>query len=84
MRRTLFAVALASSLGIPYGSSSLLDPVCWFLSSLWSTAITKEGAGFDPKGVTKAGAGFDPDGLTSPAETHLSDEGAGVDPNGGK
>jgi hypothetical protein len=71
MRRTLIAVALASSLGFP---SHLLDPLWTLLSSLDHSAP-----------VTKAGCGADPNGRCNPAPTQPQsqvDIGCGMDPNG--
>ena len=69
MRRTLIALALASSLGTS-STLNLLDPLWAALSGLWRGApITKAGCGADPSGRCKslipqheAGCGADPDG----------------------
>lgn len=96
MRRTLIAVALASSLGIP-SPARLLDSFWSLLSSLGQGApITKEGCGMDPNGRCKpaqthplpqadAGCGADPDGRCKPAPVQplpQSDAGCGADPSG--
>jgi len=73
MRRTLIALAVASSLGVP-GPYRLLEPLWNLLSSLGSDAPT-----------TKIGCGMDPDGKCAPAVASpqtQSDIGCGMDPSG--
>lgn len=73
MHRTLIAVALASSLGIP-SPARLLDSFWSLLSSLGQGApITKEGCGMDPNGRCKP-APIQP--------VPQADIGCGMDPNG--
>jgi hypothetical protein len=69
MRRTLIALALASSLGTS-STLNFLDPLWAALSVLWRGTP-----------VTKAGCGADPNGLCKAAQPSL-DEGCGADPNG--
>lgn len=70
MRRTLIAVALASSLGTS-STLNVFDPLWAALSALWRGApvVTKAGCGMDPSGLCKSvpsqldgGCGMDPDG----------------------
>jgi len=69
MRRTLIAVALASSLGTS-STLNVFDPLWAALSTLWHGApVAKEGCGADPNGRCKpllaqldAGCGMDPNG----------------------
>ena len=69
MRRTLIAVALASSLGTS-STLNVFDPLWAALSTLWRGAP-----------VTKAGCGVDPDGRCKPLPAQL-DGGCGADPFG--
>lgn len=69
MRRTLIAVALASSLGTS-STLNVFDPLWAALSTLWRGAP-----------VTKGGCGMDPSGLCKPLPAQL-DAGCGMDPNG--
>jgi len=71
MRRTLVALALASSFGIspPF---SLLDSLRHFLSAL----------GPATSAVSKAGGGAEPNGLNAPAPPPVTDAGGGWDPFG--
>jgi hypothetical protein len=69
MRRTLIAVALASSLGTS-STLNVLDPLWAALSTLWRGAP-----------VTEGGCGADPFGRCKPLPAQL-DEGCGMDPNG--
>lgn len=88
MRRTLIALTLASSLGIP-SPYRLLEPLWNLLSSLGSGApVTKAGCGADPSGLctpasvapqTEAGCGMDPSGRCTSVQ---SDIGCGMDPDG--
>jgi hypothetical protein len=88
MRRTLIAVALASSLGTS-STLNVLDPLWAALSTLWRGApVTKAGCGMDPSGrcnTTPAqldgGCGADPNGLCKPLPAQL-DGGCGADPFG--
>jgi hypothetical protein len=69
MRRTLIAVALASSLGTS-STLNIFDPLWAALSTLWRGApVTEGGCGMDPFGHCKsvpaqleAGCGADPFG----------------------
>ena len=73
MRRTLIALTLASSLGVP-SPYRLLEPLWSVLSSLWPDAP-----------VAKIGCGADPNGLCVPASASpqaQSDIGCGADPFG--
>jgi hypothetical protein len=88
MRRTLIAVALASSLGTS-STLNVFDPFWAALSTLWRGApVTKGGCGADPNGLCKAlpvssdgGCGMDPDGRCKPLPAQL-DGGCGMDPSG--
>lgn len=88
MRRTLIAVALASSLGTS-STLNVFDPLWAALSTLWGGApVTKAGCGADPSGLCKSlpvqpegGCGADPNGLCKPLPAQL-DGGCGMDPNG--
>jgi hypothetical protein len=91
MRRSLVAAALTASLLAPGpGSPQLLQPLWTLLSSLWSGALEKAGAGWDPFGLqapaarptSDAGGGADPDGRSIPAARPTTDERGGADPNG--
>jgi hypothetical protein len=86
MRRTLIAVALASSLGTS-STLNVFDPLWAALSTLWRAPVTKAGCGMDPSGLCKSlpvqsdeGCGMDPSGrCKSPAQL---DGGCGMDPSG--
>lgn len=90
MRRTLIALTVASSLGVP-GPYRLLEPLWNLLSSLGSGApVTKAGCGADPNGLCAAastaprtqpeiGCGMDPDGRCTSAQFDI---GCGADPFG--
>jgi hypothetical protein len=88
MRRTLIALALASSLGTS-STLDLLDPLWTALSGLWRAApVAKAGCGADPNGLCKAapapldaGCGMDPDGRCKSLPAQL-EEGCGADPSG--
>jgi hypothetical protein len=85
MRRTLIAVALASSLGTS-STLNVLDPLWAALSTFWRGApVTEGGCGADPNGLCKSlpdgGCGMDPDGRCKPLPAQL-DEGCGMDPSG--
>jgi hypothetical protein len=88
MRRTLIALALASSLGTS-STLNLLDPLWAALSGLWRGApVTKAGCGADPSGLCKAaqpsldeGCGADPNGRCKSLMPQR-EEGCGMDPNG--
>ena len=86
MRRTLIAVALASSL-VSIPSGRFLQPLWDLVSSLWTTPA-QAGCEMDPSGrclpqqpKLDAGCGADPDGKCLPLQPQL-DEGCGMDPNG--
>ena len=83
MRRTLIALAVASSLSVP-SPYRLLEPLWNLLSAL------KAGCGMDPSGLcapastapqvpSDIGCGADPSGRCTSAQ---SDIGCGMDPNG--
>jgi len=85
MRRTLIAVALASSLGTS-STLNVFDPLWAALSTLWRGApVTDGGCGMDPSGLCKSlpdgGCGMDPFGRCNNAPAQL-DGGCGADPFG--
>jgi hypothetical protein len=88
MRRTLIALALASSLGTS-STLDLFDPLWTALSGLWRGApVAKAGCGADPSGLCKtapttlnAGCGMDPDGRCKSLMPQR-EEGCGADPSG--
>ncbi len=88
MRRTLIAVALASSLGTS-STLNVFDPLWAALSTLWRGApVAKAGCGADPNGLCKSlpaqldgGCGMDPSGRCKSLPAQL-DGGCGMDPNG--
>jgi hypothetical protein len=87
MRRTLIAVALASTL-VSIPSGRFLQPFWDLVSSLWA-APAQGGCGMDPSGgclpqqpKLDGGCGMDPDGrCLQPPQPRL-DAGCGMDPNG--
>jgi len=87
MRRTLIALALASSLGTS-STLSLFDPLWAALSGLWRGApAAKAGCGADPNGLCKAapsldeGCGMDPSGRCK-SLIPQREAGCGADPDG--
>jgi len=90
MRRTLIALAVASSLSVP-SPYRFLEPIWNLLSSLGSGApVAKAGCGADPSGLcssastapqaqTEIGCGADPSGRCSSAQSEI---GCGMDPDG--
>jgi hypothetical protein len=88
MRRTLIALALASSLGTS-STLNLFDPLWAALSGLWRGAtVAKAGCGADPSGLCKAapspldeGCGMDPSGRCKSLMPQR-EEGCGADPSG--
>ncbi len=78
MRRTLVAVALASSL-VTIPPSGPFERLWTFLSTIWGAAPSVPG--HPPQ--TKAGCGADPDGLCKAVPQPQTHAGCGADPNGG-